>query len=163
MTLSITKLSILTMSVMGLFETQSSETLSITALWHCVECKYAGYHILLIVMLNVVVLSDVILSVIGPLVNIFLLIQVRSTSFCRKAIVRQTFFQTPYFVDTALLSLIRLFLWHYNTQHNDNQHKDTHHKWLIWDTQHNNPLLFCWVLLWRVSCFIYCYTECYYA
>ncbi len=60
-------------------------------------------------MLNVVVLSADILSVIGPLVNIFLLIQIRYTSFGRKAIVRPTFFLTPYFVDTALLSLIRLF------------------------------------------------------
>jgi hypothetical protein len=47
----------MTKSVIGLLETQSSETLSITAPCRCDECRYAGCHILFIVMLNVVMLS----------------------------------------------------------------------------------------------------------
>ncbi len=53
-------------------------------------------------------------------------------------------------------------------QRHDIQHKDTQHMGLISDIQyndnrHNNTLPLCWMLLFWVSHFIYCYAECHYA
>jgi hypothetical protein len=69
MTLSITRFNIKTLSIMGLYVTLSKVTLSITMIYHYVECRISFIIMQRVIMLsviivNVVMLNEIVLSVI---------------------------------------------------------------------------------------------------
>jgi hypothetical protein len=96
--------------------------------------------------------------------------------FCQNYDLRKKHFQIKSQKMVSLTSKIS-YIGRYVIQHNDNQYNDIQHKSLICDkqhkwmtfsinyTQHNNNSVSNFVssaimLFWRVSRFIYCYTEC---